>query len=364
MRDLAGKMRALRLERGSLDFEIPEPKVVLDDDDPTRVRDVQRSRGNPEVKEAYRMIEDFMLAANEAVARFFRERALDTLWRVHDVPKQERLEEFAAIAESFGVPFSVEQARSPKALRDFLERLRGKPMERALSFLLLRSLKQAVYDVVNVGHFGLAAPDYLHFTSPIRRYPDLIVHRLVKNQLRAEGQPAGGVHHAPPPPREELASWAAESSSNERRAMEAEREVVDMYRAWLMRDRVGESYDATVVGVTNFGLFVEVAEPFVEGLIKPEKLGGSGWQLDERTVRLTQPGSGRSFAMGDAVRVRVENVSVQRRKIDFALESHQELAPRAEVRGRGRDGKRGERRREDQKRARRREKDGRGRRHR
>lgn len=327
MQELAHRLRAVRDARGSLDFDIPEPVVVLDEDDPRLVRDVRRSRALPEVKEAYRLVEDFMLAANEAVARYFVERGLDTLWRIHAVPKEERLEEFAELAQSFGVVFSPEDGRSPRKVRDFLATIHGKPMERALSFLLLRSLKQAVYDVENVGHFGLAAPEYLHFTSPIRRYPDLVVHRLLKNQLRAEGLPAGGVRYVEPPPRDELERQAVESSSHERRAMEAEREVVDMYRTFLMRDRVGEEYDGTVTGVTSFGIFVEIVDPFVEGLVRMERLGqdaGDRFVFDERTVRLVGKQSGRSFALGDAVRVRIENVSVPRRKIDLALVAHTE----------------------------------------
>src|SRR5262249_61513440 len=133
--------------------------------------------------------------------------------------------------------------------------LEGRPYARALHSLLLRSLKQATYDVVNIGHFGLAASEYLHFTSPIRRYPDLIVHRLLKYHLRREGLASGGASHPAPPAREQLAAMAAESSAHERRAVEAEREVVDMYRAHLMRERVGEELDGTITGVTSFGVF-------------------------------------------------------------------------------------------------------------
>ncbi|MCU1283290.1 MAG: ribonuclease, partial [bacterium] len=213
---LAKKMRARRLSRGSLDFDLPEAKVVLDEDDPTRVRDIVQSRGDAAVKGAYQLVEDFMLAANEAVARHFGGRELDTVWRVHDVPSDERLQKFAELAQAFGLHFDAEDGRSPKKLRDFLAGLHGKPMERALNFLLLRTLKQAVYDIVNVGHFGLAAPDYLHFTSPIRRYPDLIVHRLLKNSLHDDGLPAGG-SPGTRPTRETLQEMAAASSKSERR---------------------------------------------------------------------------------------------------------------------------------------------------
>ena len=325
MRDLAKRLRVLRSKRGSLDFDLPEAKVVLDEDDPTRVRDVVQSRGNPEVKGAYQMIEDFMLAANEAVARHFRQKNLDTVWRGHDVPADERLEQFAHIAAAFGLPFEADEGRDPRKLRDFLEKVKGRPMERSLNFMLLRALRQAVYDVVNVGHFGLGAKDYLHFTSPIRRYPDLIVHRLLKSSLHSDGLAAGG-KPTPPPARPDLAAMAAESSSNERRAMEAEREVVDMYRAFLMRDRVGEEFDGTIAGVLGFGFFVQIESPFIEGLVKVDSLNDDHYELDEESMRLTGRRSGRAFALGDQVRVRIENVSVPRRKIDLVLEEHRAVA--------------------------------------
>jgi ribonuclease R len=332
MAALAKKMRARRLERGSLDFDLPEAKVLLDEDDPTRVRDVVQSRGDAAVKGAYQLVEDFMLAANEAVARHFRERNHDIVWRVHDVPSDERLQQFAELAQAFGLRFEPEDGKSPKKMRAFLASLEGKPMERALNFLLLRTLKQAVYDVVNVGHFGLAAPDYLHFTSPIRRYPDLIVHRLLKHSLHSDGLPAGGAPGTRPA-RETLQQMAAESSSAERRAMDAERDVVDLYRAILMRDRIGEEYDGTIAAVVGFGLFVQIESPFVEGLVKLAGLTDDHYELDEATQRLVGRGSGRQFALGDPVKVRIENVSVQRRKIDLALVEHTETAPHLPERG-------------------------------
>ncbi len=319
MERLGRLLRVRRMERGALELDLPEPKVVLDADDPRCVRDVVRAKPSPEIRGAYQLVEEYMLAANEAVARFFLDRRLDTLYRVHDIPSLERLEEFATLARGHGLDFDAEAAQSPRALSATLASLAGKPHARALHFLLLRSLKQARYDVENAGHFGLASPAYLHFTSPIRRYPDLIVHRVMKYHLRREGLPSGGATHAKPPVKEVFQAIAAESSSHERRAAEAEREVVGVYRTFLMRDRVQEELTGVVSGVTSFGIFVECDVPFVEGLIKLERLGGVGWRFDEKLLRLVAPSSGRSFSLGDAVRVRVENVSVARRKIDFAL---------------------------------------------
>ena len=317
MAEVAARLRALRMKRGALDFELPEAKVVLDEDDPHRVRDVVQSRANPEVKGAYQMVEDFMLAANEAVARFFRERSLPTMWRVHAVPSDERLRAFADIALTQGFTFDVADGRDPRRLREVLLSLKGKPMERALNFMLLRALKQACYDTVNVGHFGLAAPDYLHFTSPIRRYPDLVVHRLLKHAIAADGVAAGGKPPVPPS-RERLKVMAAQSSSFERRAMQAEREVIDLYRALFMRDRIGEEFDATIVAVAGFGFFAQIESPFVDGLVRIETLGDS-FAFDESRMRLSGKRSGRHFQLGDVVRVRIENVSIQRRKIDLVL---------------------------------------------
>jgi ribonuclease R len=315
----AARLRARREARGALDFNLEQAVVVLDDDDPRRVRDVRRSKPSEEIKRAYGIVEDFMLAANEAVAAFFHKRGLDAVWRVHDKPDERRIEEFATFAEAYGVALSPAQAADPRELRQVVERLRGMPAERALSFLLLRSLKQASYDVVNIGHYGLAASDYVHFTSPIRRYPDLIVHRLLKRQLHLEGLPGGGRNQPTPPARAVLAEMAAESSAHERRAMEAEREVVDMYRAHLMRERVGDELDGTITGVASFGFFVSITEPFVEGLVRIAELGRDFYDFDAERLRIVGRRSGRAFALGDPVRVRVASVSVARRRIELAL---------------------------------------------
>ena len=316
--ELAARLRQLRLARGSLDFDLPEAQVVLAEDDPRRVQTVRKARAVPELKQAYGMIEDFMLAANEAAARYFSRRDLPTMWRVHAPPRLEPLERLSALAASFGFQLDPKAAQAPLVMRTFLSQIAGQRSERALSFLLLRSLKQAAYAVDNVGHFGLAAPEYLHFTSPIRRYPDLVVHRLMKHQLALEGQPAGQVDLAAPPSRDELMQWAKDASSRERRAMVVERSVVDMYRVFLMREHLGEHYEGTVSGVTAVGLFIEIEDPYVEGLIRTDSLD-ERFEFDDQLLRLYSTRSGRQFALGDRVRVQIDNVSVQRRKIDLSL---------------------------------------------
>jgi len=337
MDSLSRQLRAQRLLRGSLDFDLPEPYVELDHDDPRLVRDIRKSRRDPGERQAYSMIEEFMLAANEAVARSFSERHEDTVWRIHDAPDPDRLELFSQLAEHYGIMIDVDAARTPKGLRQVLERLKGHSAEKALSFALLRSLKQATYDVNNVGHFGLASRDYLHFTSPIRRYPDLIDHRLLKIRLATLGKPSGGWKPArdkAPPDKGQLQQMASEASFSERTAMEAEREVVDIYRSYFMRDRIGDVFEGTISGVMGFGIFVVIDQPFIEGLVRVEALSDDYYLFDEVTARLVGRRTGRTFALGDTVKVEVQSVSVVRRKIDLALHEHGERQRRRAA-GRG-----------------------------
>ena len=350
-------LRKRRFARGALDLDLPQAVVELDNDDPKLVRNVRQSRKDPGERGAYAMIEEFMLAANEGVARSFTEREEDTMWRVHDAPSVERLETFAALAESYGITVDVDEVRTPLGLATVSAELKGHRAEKALSFQLLRSLKQATYDVVNIGHFGLAAADYLHFTSPIRRYPDVVVHRLLKRRLATLQRPAGGFppqDALPPlPSRQEIAATALQSSQTERKAMEVERETVDVYRTFFMRDRVGDIFDGTVSAVTNFGLFVTIPDPFIEGLIRLEDLPEDEYDFDEVTMRLSGALGGFSIALGDAVTVEVLNVSVPRRKIDLRLageHSHPPQGGKAPARSRSRADKKqnaGSKRQED-----------------
>jgi ribonuclease R len=312
-------LRAKRRERGALELELSEPKVILDADDPRLVRDVVKAKGDPAVKQAYELVEEYMIAANEAVGAFFKKREAITVWRVHAPPKRERVEQLAELLEAYGIAVDIEAASTPLGMKAVLDQIADKAGAQALSLLVLRTLKQAVWDTVPVGHFGLASADYLHFTSPIRRYPDLLVHRLLKYQLHRDGQPSGGGYAKPPPDQEILTGLARDSSTHERRAMEAEREAVAMYRAYMMRDQVGQRFEGVISAVTNFGAFVEIEEPYVEGLIKLDTLGDEPWDYDQIHMRLTGRKTGKMLELGDKVQVDINNVSVVRRRIDFTL---------------------------------------------
>lgn len=327
LQEVAARLRGQRERRGGLDFDLPEAKVILAADDPRLVVTVKRSRADALVRRAYQMIEDAMLAANEAIAEYFAERGLDVLWRIHAPPRREPLERLAELATSFGFPIDPESADDPLVLRTFLETIKGQACERSLSYLVLRSLNQAVYSVDNVGHFGLGARRYLHFTSPIRRYPDLVIHRLLKLMLQQESLPAGKVY-GEWPPRKEMKLWADDSSLRERRAMEVERQVVDLYRALLMRERIGEEFSGSISGVTTAGLFIEIDEPYVEGLVRSERLD-EDYELNDKTLRYEAPRLGKSLGLGDQVRVRIDSVSVPQRRIELSLLGAESTVPMA-----------------------------------
>jgi ribonuclease R len=317
--ELAMKMRARRRARGALELEIGEPKVVLDADDPRLVCDVVRAKGDAAVKGAYELVEEFMIAANEAVGRYFRQRGATTVWRVHAPPKEDRRRSLAELLAAYGIATDADELGTPLGMKHVLDELSQQPAARALSFLVLRTLTQAVWDTVPIGHFGLASGDYLHFTSPIRRYPDLLVHRLLKHYLHKEGQASGGGYHKPPPEAQRLTELAAASSAHERRAMEAERETVSMYRAYMMRDQVGEQFQGVISAVTSFGVFVEIEAPFVEGLIRIDSLADDAYVFDDVHLRLTGRRTGKQLALGDQVTVALRDVSVLRRRIELEL---------------------------------------------
>ena len=389
MKRLAVLMNQRRKERGSIDFDLPEP--VIEFDEHGQMRGVTRS----ERTWAHRLIEEFMLAANECVAIWIEDLGIPSLYRIHEKPEPRRVVQFEELAASFGyslglgpLPVKRVQVRAerreahgrgrnprlhevpediavtPRMYQKLAARIEGKPEERILSYLMLRSLSQARYSEVNEGHFALAAPTYTHFTSPIRRYPDLIVHRITRALLRAgvsgkrtvtqsrlaspwshpnEGQPRSGAPHpqnksgvppvpstwgpwkgntplpSAPIPEPELAQIADESSQAERRAAEAERELVEWKKVRFMQDRVGDEFAALVLNPAKYGLFVELTDLFVEGLVPIDTLRGDRFTWRENTHEIVGERTGRRFRAGDRVQVILDRILSQERKLQFAL---------------------------------------------
>lgn len=300
-----GLLRRERMRRGAVDFDLPEAKVVLD----ARGRPVDvvlRNRGLAES-----LIEEFMLAANEAVAKELLRHRLPGLFRVHDQPGSDKIIKFRELIGALGyrLPLKV----TPKALQDLLEKVKGRPEERVVSSALLRSMKQARYGPENTGHFGLASKEYTHFTSPIRRYPDLWVHRVLTRHLEGTldaDTRARWLRMAP-----EIGEIA---STREREAMDAERDSVALKEAEFMAQHLGEVYQAVVSGVTSFGVFVELPN-LIEGLVRVDDLPADAWVFDPVHLRLSGRRTGREFRLGQEVSVMVARVDIGLRRIDFTL---------------------------------------------
>jgi ribonuclease R len=385
MRELAMVLNRRRERRGSIDFDLPEP--VIEFDEFGLMKSITRSERNI----AHRLIEEFMLAANECVAQYLENKRIASLYRIHEKPDAKRVYDFEVIAATFGYSLGVgalpiqrlqlktdrrasygtgKRAReielpkevhiTPRMYQKLTEKIAGKPEERILSYLMLRSLKQARYSEENLGHFALAATTYTHFTSPIRRYPDLIVHRILKEVLRDSpeyqdgnvpvGTPstsghddtddlrAGRPRHTSPASPwskrrehtqidassgslslEELHDIAEESSQAERRADDAERELMDWKKVKFMQDRVGEDFDGLIVSVTKFGFFVELTDLFVEGLVPLDSLGDDRYFYHENTREIIGQRSRKTYRLGQRIRVLVDRIDPVEKKIQFAL---------------------------------------------
>jgi len=315
----------MREVRGAIDFDLPEVKVQLDASGMPQQM-VQRER-----MEAHRIVEECMLAANEAVARYFQEKELPSVYRFHGAPDEEKLAAFAVLAAAHGFQMDPGTVKSGE-LNRFVQGLAGHPEQRALNQLLLRSMMQAVYSAYEVGHYGLAAEHYLHFTSPIRRYPDLLVHRLLKAHWAAGKKRASAQAHEAEEGR--LDAMAAQSSERERAAMQVERDVVSFYAALLMKDRVGEEFAATVSGLSERGFFVQLDVELVEGMVRAEALGPMA-KLDTAVHALVFP-NGRKVRVGQKLKVRLASVNTVRRQLDFepvAFEGEAELERPPQERG-------------------------------
>ena len=388
---LAKILNRKRVKRGSIDFDMPEP--VIEFDEAGLMQGVTRS----ERKFSHRIIEEFMLAANECVAAHIESHDVASLYRIHEKPDAKKVYDFELLAAAFGYSLGVDlpvrrlQTRgerrerhgsgrnprqheipqdihiTPRMYQKLTQKIAGKPEERILSYLMLRSLKQARYSEVNEGHFALAAPTYTHFTSPIRRYPDLIVHRILKEVLnRAQARHSESSHrqgkagpraaastwadedHQPSPwskrrerkevgdgkkhlieviPLDELHDIAVDSSTTERRADEAERELIEWKKIKFMEDKVGEDFSALVVSVTKYGLFVELDDLFVEGLVPISSLSDDRYTYHENTRQIIGERSGHAYSIGGRIRVILDRIDRVQRKLQFSILEERSRGP-------------------------------------
>ncbi|WP_026694514.1 ribonuclease R [Peribacillus kribbensis] len=309
MEDLAQILRTKRMTRGAIDFDFKEAKVLVDEEgQPTEV--VLRERSVAE-----KLIEEFMLAANETVAEHFHWMDVPFIYRIHEDPKEDKLRRFFDFITNFGyIVKGSANSVHPRALQEIIEAVEGKPEEMVISTVMLRSMQQAKYDPESLGHFGLSTEFYTHFTSPIRRYPDLIVHRLIRTYL-IEGKLDG----------ETRAKWGAllpdiakHSSERERRAVDAERETDDLKKAEYMLDKIGEEYDGIISSVTSFGMFVELSNT-IEGLVHVSVMNDDYYRYDERHLAMIGERTGKVFRIGDEITIKVSNVNKDERAIDFEI---------------------------------------------
>ena len=307
--DVYHALRRHREERGALDFESAEVKVLVGPDG--RVADLRAYPRN----DAHRLIEECMIAANVEAARLLQKHGLPGLYRVHATPDEERILELKRFLATRGILLETAGEMDPQKLARTLRQVQGRPDAAMLEGMIIRSLAQAVYQPENIGHFGLALEEYAHFTSPIRRYPDLLTHRAIRHAL-AGGSAENFVHGA-----REMQELGTSCSLRERRADEATRDVTAFLKCEFMRDRVGEEFDGVVTGVTDFGLFVQLEGLQIDGLVHIANLGRDYYRFEEDRRALVGERSGERYTLGDKLRVRVTRVDPSERKIDFELAS-------------------------------------------
>jgi len=330
LRDLAEvsrRLRETRRQRGALDFELPELVIELDEQkEPTGLRHNVRV-------ESQKLIEDLMIAANEVAARYFDEQGFPSIYRIHEEPDEEKLSRFLDLArpaylEQTGKPLPktvLDDPTSPSALMTLMHGIGDHPSRQALDMLLLRSMKQARYSVDNVGHYGLGSTAYLHFTSPIRRYPDLVVHRQLRARLAQQGKKPRRAKNAGSEELlaaddallRELEDMAESSSERERKATDLERQIQALHACWLMKDRIGEIHEATVTGASEAGAFVRLNELHVDGLVRTDALGREYYAFDQQRLQLVGERSREVIGVGTAIEVEVFDVDLSRRQISF-----------------------------------------------
>ena len=309
MRELFEILNKRRHRRGSIDFDLKEPEIVLDDEG--LVEAIVAAERNI----AHRIIEEFMLLANETVAQHLDDHEVPSLFRVHEDPDPLKVEEFEEFVSTLGYSLAAPPNDvKPRHFQKLVEKMRGTPEEKPIAFLMLRTMQKARYDEQNKGHFGLAAKSYTHFTSPIRRYPDLVVHRTLRESR----------HDVMNTDRkdeliDDLPEIARHTSERERRADDAERELVQWKKVRFMADKVGDEFEGYITGVTAFGLFIELIEHFVEGLVHISTMADDYYRFVDRAHILRGENTGRVYRLGDRVSVQVIKVDMERRQVDLGL---------------------------------------------
>jgi ribonuclease R len=306
MSELSSLLRQQRISQGSLDFDLPEPEVLLDmQGKPEAIIKAERSL-------SHMIIEDFMVTANEAVASHLEESGMPSIYRVHEKPDEEKLEGLKKIFSALGLKL---KRTGPRSFHEILSQAKGKSAESLMNMLLLRSLKQAKYSIDNIGHFGLASRSYTHFTSPIRRYPDLVVHRILKDVIREKGLSDKKQKYL----EKILPEIAFHSSRTERIADEAEREVIKAMRVWFMNDKVGEEYKGIITDITPYGLKIQLKDFFVEAFLHVSYMPDDYYRFDEERYCLAGRHRKKIFTIGNEINVRIERVDIEEREIMLAM---------------------------------------------
>jgi ribonuclease R len=328
MRELFTILHQRRRRRGSIDFDLPEAQVILSDTG--LISDIVATERNI----AHRLIEEFMLLANETVATHLVEHDVPALHRVHESPDIKKVEDFEAFISTLGYSLGATGTVKPKHFQKLIDRMKGTPEERPIAALMLRTMQKARYDAVSLGHFGLAAEHYTHFTSPIRRYPDLVVHRSLRESMR------GKISRARRDELEdELPETARHASEMERRADDAERELLQWKKVRFMADKVGDEYEGYITGVAQFGLFVELIEHYVEGLVHVSSMADDYYRFVEQQHIMLGENTKKAYRLGDKVLVQVVRVDMERRQVDLGLVEileavRRETQPRGPIRSR------------------------------
>ena len=309
MRELFEILHKRRLRRGSIDFDLKEPEIVLDDEG--LVEEITAAERNI----AHRIIEEFMLVANETVAQHLDDAKMPTLYRVHEEPDPVKVAQFEEFISTLGYGLSRSgEEVTPRDFQKLVERMRGTPEEKPIAFLMLRTMQKARYDASNLGHFGLAASSYTHFTSPIRRYPDLIVHRTLRELRHGQVTEDRRAELT-----DDLPEIARHTSERERRADDAERELVQWKKVRFMADKVGDEFDGYITGVSAFGLYIELVEHFVEGMVHVSTMADDYYRFVDKAHVLKGENTGKIYRLGDRVSVQVVKVDMERRQIDLGL---------------------------------------------